>query len=119
MNVLGEKLKPCGLNPLTGYSRDGYCNLNMNDEGTHIVCAIVTKKFLEFTRTKGNDLITPRNGFKGLKPGDRWCLCVLRWIEACEHNAAPLIDLERTHYKALQYVELDTLIRYSIQYIWL
>jgi len=73
-NVLGRKLKLCGLDPLTGYSRDGYCKVDMYDHGTHIVCAIVTKDFLNFTYSKGNDLITPRDGFQGLKPSDRWCL---------------------------------------------
>ena len=82
MNVFGNDLKICGRNPLTGYTRTGYCSLDKYDSGTHIVCAIVTKDFLNFTYKKGNDLTTPRNGFPGLKPGDRWCLCVLRWIEA-------------------------------------
>jgi uncharacterized protein (DUF2237 family) len=114
MNVLGKKLKLCGLNPLTGYDRNGYCSLNMYDTGTHIVCAIVTKKFLDFTYTKGNNLISPRNGFPGLKPGDRWCLCVLRWIEAYKNGAAPLVDLESTHYDVLKYVHLDILKKYAI-----
>lgn len=113
-NVLGRKLKLCGLDPLTGYSRNGYCDVDMYDHGTHIVCAIVTKDFLNFTYNKGNDLITPRDGFQGLKPGDRWCLCVLRWIEAYKNGVAPLVDLECTHYSVLKYVELDTLLRYSI-----
>ena len=114
MNVLGKKLKLCGLNPLTGYARNGYCNLDMYDRGTHIVCAIVTKDFLEFTYNKGNDLITPRNGFPGLKPGDRWCLCVLRWVEAYNNGVAPLVDLKCTQYEVLKYVPLDILVQYSI-----
>ena len=114
MNVLGGKLKLCGLNPLTGYSRNGYCNVDMHDHGTHIVCAIVSKDFLDFTYSRGNDLITSRNGFPGLKPGDRWCLCVLRWIEAYQNGVAPLIDLECTHSDVLKYVELDTLLRYNL-----
>jgi len=113
-NVLGKKLKLCGLDPLTGYSRNGYCNVDMYDHGTHIVCAIVTKDFLNFTYSKGNDLITPRDGFQGLKQGDRWCLCILRWIEAYKNGVAPLVDLESTDYNVLKYVELDTLLRYSI-----
>ena len=114
MNVLSKKLKLCGLNPLTGYSRNGYCNLDMYDKGTHIVCAVVTKEFLDFTYTKGNDLITPRNGFPGLRPGDRWCLCVLRWIEAYNNGVAPLVDLNCTQYAVLKYVSLDILAQYSI-----
>lgn len=87
MNVFGKKLKMCGLKPVTGYKRNGYCNLDESDEGTHIVCAVVTKDFLNFTLKKGNDLITPRNGFPGLKVGDRWCLCVFRWIEAYNNGS--------------------------------
>jgi hypothetical protein len=117
MNVLGETLKLCGSNPLTGYHRKGFCSLDINDKGTHIVCAIVTKKFLDFTYTKGNDLISPRDGFPGLKPGDRWCLCVLRWLEAYNNNAAPLVDLECTHYQVLKYVRLDILKQYDIKKI--
>ena len=114
MNVLGRNLKLCGLNPLTGYERKGYCSLNEHDQGTHIVCAIVTKEFLNFTYNKGNDLISPRNQFPGLKPGDRWCLCVLRWIEAYNNNVAPLLDLECTHSDVLKYVPLNILIKYAI-----
>ena len=114
MNVLGRKLKLCNLNPLTGYSRNGYCNLDMYDNGTHIVCSIVTTDFLNFTYNKGNDLISPRKGFPGLKPGDRWCLCVLRWIESYNNGVAPLVDLECTQYDVLKYVPLDILIKYSI-----
>jgi len=114
MNVFGKKLKMCGLKPVTGYKRNGYCNLDESDEGTHIVCAVVTKDFLNFTLKKGNDLITPRNGFPGLKVGDRWCLCVFRWIEAYNNCYAPLIDLECTHSNVLKYVSLDILLQYSI-----
>jgi len=113
MNVFGKKIKTCSLDPLTGYHRKGYCNLDNNDKGTHIVCAIVTKNFLNFTYNKGNDLITPRHGFPGLKPGDRWCLCVSRWIEAYKHGVAPLIDLERTHRDVLKYINLDILVEYG------
>ena len=113
-NVFGKTLKLCGLNPLTGYLRNGYCQTNSNDQGTHIVCAVMTKEFLEFTYRKGNDLITPRNGFPGLKPGDRWCLCVLRWIEAYKNGVAPLVDLECTKENVLQYVPLNILIQYKL-----
>ena len=114
MNVFDKKIKKCSSQPLTGYYRDGYCNLDNNDKGTHIVCAIVTKNFLNFTYNKGNDLITPRRGFPGLKPGNKWCLCVSRWIEAYKHGAAPLIDLECTHRNVLKYINLDILRKYGI-----
>jgi uncharacterized protein (DUF2237 family) len=113
-NVFGEKLKLCSLNPLTGYTRNGYCNLDRYDKGTHIVCAVVTKKFLDFTYENGNDLISRRGEFPGLKPGDKWCLCVLRWIEAYKKGVAPFIDLESTEYEVLKYVPLELLIKYSI-----
>jgi hypothetical protein len=113
-NIFDTELQVCGLNPLTGYMRDGYCNTHNYDYGTHIVCAVVTKEFLDFTYMKGNDLITPRNNFPGLKPGDRWCLCVLRWIEAYNNGVAPLIDLNSTSKNVLKYVPLDTLLKYKI-----
>jgi len=113
MNVFGKQIKPCSFDPLTGYQRKGYCNLDNNDKGTHIVCAIVTQDFLNFTYNKGNDLITPRHGFPGLKPGNKWCLCVSRWIEAYKHGVAPLIDLERTHRNVLKYINLDILRKYG------
>jgi uncharacterized protein (DUF2237 family) len=114
MNVLEKKLKLCGSNPLTGYDRNGYCNVNMDDIGTHLVCAIVTQDFLNFTYSKGNDLINPTNGFPGLKPGDRWCLCVFRWIEAYNNGFAPYIDLERTPYVVKEkYIPLHILFQYD------
>ena len=115
MNVLTTNLELCSSNPLTGYNRKGYCNVNMNDKGTHLVCAIVTKDFLDFSYSKGNDLINARDGFPGLKPGDRWCLCVLRWIEAYNSGFAPYIDLERTHYDVVKknYIPLHILFQYD------
>lgn len=113
-NVFGSKLQLCSSNPLTGYTRDGYCKTNKNDYGTHIVCAVVTKDFLEFTYKKGNDLITPRNNFPGLKPGDKWCLCVLRWIEAYNNGVAPFIDLNGTSENVLNYVPYNILYKYKI-----
>ena len=113
-NVYGEKLKLCSKRPLTGYSRDGFCSLDKNDNGTHIVCAVVTEEFLHFTYNQGNDLITPRNGFFGLVPNDRWCLCVFRWIEAYKNNVAPLIDLNCTSENVLAYIPLKILMQYSI-----
>ena len=115
LNVYGKKLKECSLNPVTGYNRDGYCTLIKKDYGTHLVCAIMTEKFLDFTYKQGNDLIFPGNKFPGLKPGDRWCLCVSRWIEAYMNGVAPLIDLECTHKDVLKYVNLNILKMFSIK----
>lgn len=111
-NILGKPLDVCSRAPLTGYFRDGYCNTSDEDHGTHVVCAIVTAKFLSYTKSQGNDLSTPNvlYRFPGLKPGDRWCLCALRWREAFEANAAPDIDPMSTHEKALEYISLDTLL---------
>ncbi len=110
MNIFGEPLKLCGRNPLTGYSRSGFCSLSNQDIGTHIVCA---DKFLKFTLSKGNDLITPFNGFPGLKSGDRWCLCVLRWLEAYKNGAAPFLDLDATSQNALKYADISLLQKYN------
>ena len=109
-NVLGNALVPCSYDPLTGYFRDGCCNTDENDSGSHLVCARVTHEFLEFSLKRGNDLITPRPEyrFQGLQPGDRWCLCVNRWREALEAGVAPLVVMESTHAKALQSVSLET-----------
>ena len=109
-NVLGTALVPCSYDPLTGYFRDGCCNTDENDSGSHLVCARVTHEFLEFSLKRGNDLITPRPEyrFQGLQPGDRWCLCVNRWREALEAGVAPLVVMESTHAKALQSVPLGT-----------
>lgn len=109
-NVLGTALVPCSYDPLTGYFRDGCCNTDENDSGSHLVCARVTQEFLEFSLKRGNDLITPRPEyrFQGLQPGDRWCLCVNRWREALEAGVAPLVVMESTHANALQAVSLET-----------
>ena len=113
-NVHGKKLKHCSKRPLTGFLRDGFCHTDENDHGTHIVCAVVTEEFLRFTYNQGNDLITPRAGFPGLIPGDRWCLCVLRWIEAYKNNVAPFIDLNCTSKNVLSYVPFPILMQFSI-----
>lgn len=109
-NVLGTPLVPCSYDPLTGYFRDGCCNTDESDRGAHLVCARVTQAFLAFSLKQGNDLITPRPEyrFQGLKPGDRWCLCVNRWREALAAGVAPPIVLESTHANALQFVTLET-----------
>ncbi|PJF45823.1 MAG: DUF2237 domain-containing protein [Candidatus Thermofonsia Clade 3 bacterium] len=115
-NVLGGELKPCSTAPMTGWYRDGCCNTGPGDVGLHLVCAQMTREFLEFSRAMGNDLITPRPefAFPGLKPGDRWCVCVSRWIEAYEAGCAPLVDLEATHISALEFVDLDVLKEYAL-----
>lgn len=115
-NVLGAMLKRCGEKPMTGYLRDGYCAACQGDHGQHTVCAIVTTEFLEFSRSQGNDLMTPRPefGFPGLVSGDRWCLCTLRWIEAHKAGCAPLIDLDATHLSVLEYIDLKTLKEFAI-----
>ncbi len=111
LNVLGEPLQACSYDPLTGYFRDGCCNTDAHDHGTHVVCARMTDEFLRFSAERGNDLITPRPEwrFPGLKPGDRWCLCATRWKEAFEAGVAPDVVLAATHRKVLDYVSLEEL----------
>jgi uncharacterized protein len=111
-NVFGEKLEECSTEPMTGYYRDGCCNTDEKDAGRHSVCAIMTEEFLEFSKSRGNDLSTarPEWAFPGLKAGDRWCLCVLRWKEAFVAGKAPNVVLEATHEKALEHVRLQDLI---------
>ena len=110
-NVLGTPLVPCSYDPLTGYFRDGCCNTDENDRGSHVICAKVSQEFLDFSLQQGNDLITPRPEyrFQGLKAGDRWCLCALRWKQAFEAGVAPKVILESTHINALDYVTLEEL----------
>ncbi|WP_296311991.1 DUF2237 family protein [Winogradskyella sp. UBA3174] len=110
-NVLGDPLENCSCDPMTGYLRDGFCNTTPDDYGTHVVCAVVTKEFLEYSLSRGNDLITPvpHWSFPGLKPGDKWCLCVSRWKEAEKAGVAPFVDLKATHELALKYVSLKLL----------
>jgi hypothetical protein len=110
-NVLGTPLKDCSHEPKTGFYRTGCCETGPGDHGVHVVCAEMTAEFLEFTRSRGNDLSTPNPewGFPGLKPGDRWCLCAARWAEAHEAGVAPPVDLEATHLAALEFVDLDDL----------
>lgn len=110
-NVLGGPLAPCSMNPLTGFFRDGCCNTDATDLGRHLVCALVTEAFLEFSVARGNDLVTPRPefGFPGLTPGDRWCLCAARWLEAEAAGVAPPVVLEATHQGALELMPLALL----------
>lgn len=110
-NVLGTPLVPCSYDPLTGYYRDGCCNTDAHDHGTHVVCARVTQEFLIFSLERGNDLMTarPEYRFAGLKAGDRWCLCASRWKEALDAGVAPPVVLECTHAKALDFASLEQL----------
>lgn len=116
INVFGEPLEDCSRNPLTGFFRDGCCNTSKQDGGSHTVCVELTEKFLAFSRLRGNDLSTPRPefGFPGLKPGDRWCLCAARWLEAQQNDAAPPVWLTRTHQKSLKIVPLKILRDFAV-----
>lgn len=109
MNVLGGPLQACPSRHSTGFYRDGYCNTGADDRGVHVVCARVTDAFLAFSRSQGNDLVTPRGGFAGLQDGDGWCLCASRWQEAYEAGVAPPVVLEATHEAALRTSQLDSL----------
>lgn len=113
-NVLGDRLEPCSLQPLTGFYRDGCCNTGIDDVGVHVVCAKLTQAFLDFSKAHGNDLTTPAPGFPGLKPGDRWCLCASRWKEACEAGVAPPLYLASTHVAVLEFIPLDTLKAHAL-----
>ncbi|MFC1759042.1 DUF2237 family protein [Planctomycetota bacterium] len=115
-NVLGKPLETCSTDPVTGFFRDGCCNTGGEDMGLHLVCAEMTDAFLAFSKAAGNDLSTPNPQFHfpGLKAGDRWCLCVLRWKEAWEAGAAPRVSLEATHISALEFVDVETLQEYAV-----
>lgn len=115
-NVLGTGLEPCGTDPMTGFYRDGCCNTGPGDVGTHTVCAIMSDEFLKFSKNRANDLSTPRPefGFSGLKVGDRWCLCALRWEESRKAGVAPRIKLTSTNIKTLEMIELDKLKEFQI-----
>ena len=115
-NVLGEKLQSCSEDPVTGFYRDGCCNVGPDDLGVHAVCVRLTAEFLEFSKARGNDLSTPmpQFGFAGLKPGDQWCLCAARWKEALDANAAPRVVLRATHEATLEFVSLEDLKPFAI-----
>lgn len=110
-NVLGGLLQSCCFEPKTGFYRDGFCKTGEEDHGTHVVCAVMNEEFLAFTKSRNNDLSTPipEWGFPGLKPGDKWCLCAIRWVEAEKAGKAPNVVLEATHEKALNYTSLAVL----------
>lgn len=116
VNVLGTPLQACSFDPLTGFLRDGCCTADAQDRGTHLVCARVTQAFLDFSLARGNDLVTPRPAwrFAGLKPGDRWCLCALRWLEAAESGVAPPVVLEATHRLVLTLISLEQLQQHAM-----
>jgi uncharacterized protein (DUF2237 family) len=117
INVLGQQLAPCGVDPVTGFLRDGCCNTCAEDVGSHTVCVEITDSFLEYSRFAGNDLSAPHPefGFPGLKEGDRWCLCAARWLEAHEKGMAPKVFLNNTHTKALDIVPLALLRDFAVQ----
>lgn len=117
INVLGEALEPCSSDPITGYFRDSLCNTCEEDRGSHTVCAVMTAEFLAYSKYVGNDLSTPRPefGFGGLKPGDRWCLCASRFLQAADEGAAPRVHLASTHRRALDIVPLDVLMDHACE----
>ncbi|WP_375698087.1 DUF2237 family protein [Pseudophaeobacter sp. TrK17] len=117
INVLGGALAPCSLAPLTGFFRDGYCNTCSQDQGSHTVCAVMTAEFLAYSKYVGNDLSTarPEFGFAGLKPGDQWCLCAGRFLQAAHEGCAPLVCLEATHARALDIVPLSLLQNHAVK----
>ena len=116
VNVLGEELQPCSMDPMTGFLRNGCCDTCDQDQGSHTVCAIMTAEFLEFSKSMGNDLSTPmpQYGFDGLKPGDQWCLCAGRFLQAYEAGMAPRVQLGSTHRRALEIVPMEALRQMSV-----
>jgi uncharacterized protein (DUF2237 family) len=116
-NVLGKELRACCSDPVTGFYRDGYCRTAPEDTGLHTVCAEMTRDFLDYSVLMGNDLVTPHPewGFAGLKPGDRWCVCVTRWKQALDRGVAPPVDLEATHSSALEFVSLEELEAHALK----
>lgn len=115
INVVGGELQPCSTEPLTGFFRNGCCSTGADDVGSHTVCAVMTEEFLEFSRLAGNDLSTPRPefGFAGVQPGERWCVCASRWLEAHHAGSAPPVDLAATHARALDVVPIESLTTYA------
>ena len=116
INVFGKKLNVCCNSPKTGFFRNGLCDTCNEDQGIHTVCILATEKFLKFSKSVGNDLSTPRMEFQfpGVKPGDRWCLCAIRWKEAYDNGMAPPVFLESTHIKTLKLISLNTLQEYAV-----
>ena len=116
-NVLGSLLQVCSVAPMTGFGRDGVCHTGPQDPGSHTVCARMTEAFLDYSRQRGNDLVTPvpEYDFPGLKPGDRWCVCAARWLEAAEDGVAPPVILDATHERALRHVTLADLQYHALR----
>ena len=117
LNVLGEALEPCSTDPMTGFFRNGSCDTCVEDQGSHTVCAVMTADFLVFSRSVGNDLSTPHMqfGFAGLSPGDQWCLCAARFLQAYQAGRAPRIRLRSTHRRALEVVPVDVLREFAVE----
>ncbi len=115
-NVLGGTLESCCTDPMTGFYRDGYCRTGADDSGRHTVCILATDEFLAYSKLVGNDLSTPmpQYAFPGVKDGDKWCLCMLRWKQALEDGMAPQVVLASTHESALQVIELEDLKRHAV-----
>jgi uncharacterized protein (DUF2237 family) len=116
-NIFGEDLITCSTTPLTGFFRDGCCNTNDEDVGVHTVCIVATEKFLAFSKSVGNDLSAPmpQFAFAGVKPGDKWCLCARRFLEAYDNDAAPMVLMEATNEKTLEIVDMDVLIKHAFK----
>lgn len=116
LNVFDEPLETCSDDPVTGFFRDGCCNTSEDDAGSHTICVLLTANFLEYSRFKGNDLSTPapQYGFPGLNPGDSWCLCAARWLQAHQDGMAPRVYLRRTHKRALEIAPLEILREYAV-----
>ena len=115
-NILGEEIESCCENPITGFFRDGFCHTDERDEGVHTVCVKMTEEFLNFSKSRGNDLSTPRPDFNfpGVKVGDSWCLCAERWVEAYELGMAPNLYIKRTNIKTLDIVSLEVLKEFAL-----
>ena len=116
LNVLGRELIKCSMNPITGFTRNGCCEFNENDFGRHIICAVINEKFLEFQYANGNDLKTPSKefDFPGLIPGDRWCVCANRWLQAYKYSCATSLILSSTHTDVLKIIDLEILKKFAI-----
>lgn len=117
LNVFGKVIKPCCADPITGFYRDGFCHTGHEDSGIHTVCILVSEEFLEYSKYRGNDLSTPKPefDFPGIRPGDKWCLCAGRWVEAYMQGVAPLVDLEATNEETLAIVSIETLERFDFR----
>ena len=116
-NVYGDTIEECCSSPITGFYRDGFCHTDELDRGLHVVCSLINDEFLDFSKSRGNDLSTPRPefSFPGLKPGDYWCLCLSRWVQAFNADCAPKIRLDSTHASVLEFVDLPRLKEFAAE----